>query len=159
VIDYIRSSCDLTGYAYRRLKALEIVQQQRQDQLERRSAQSREHPQLLEEGIDQLERAVIIFRLTAKTEREEADDPEQELHDPERKLEKSRRSKKIRDIVATLPEKERIIIEQYYFQDRKLADVAEQFAGLSKSWVSRLHDRAIDMLREKIVATAPDLAA
>jgi RNA polymerase sigma factor for flagellar operon FliA len=159
VIDYIRSSCDVTGYAYRRLKALEIVQQQRQDQLERRSAQSREHPQLLEEGIDQLERAVIIFRLTAKTEREEADDPEQELHDPERKLEKSRRSKKIRDIVATLPEKERIIIEQYYFQDRKLADVAEQFAGLSKSWVSRLHDRAIDMLREKIVATAPDLAA
>jgi RNA polymerase sigma factor (sigma-70 family) len=50
-----------------------------------------------------------------------------------------------------LPEKERIIIEQYYFHDLTLSEVAQQYAGLSKSWVSRLHDRALGMLREKLV--------
>jgi RNA polymerase sigma factor for flagellar operon FliA len=159
VIDYIRTSCDLTGYAYRRLKALELAQQVREDELEGRVVERREQPEGSDEGINYLEKAAVIFRLTAQTEEEDAEAPEQEAQDPERNLEKKRRGKKIREIVATLPEKERIIIEQHYFQDRKLVDVAEQFAGLSKSWVSRLHDRAIDMLREKIVAKVPDLAA
>jgi RNA polymerase sigma factor for flagellar operon FliA len=159
VIDYIRTSCDLTGYAYRRLKALEIVQQVREDELEGRVSERPQRPEGAQEGIKSLEKAAIIFRLTAQTEEDDADATEQEAQDPEKNLEKKRRRKKIREIVATLPEKERIIIEQHYFQDRKLVDVAEQFAGLSKSWVSRLHDRALDLLREKIVATVPDLAA
>lgn len=159
VIDYIRTSCDLTGYAYRRLRALEVAQQLRECQLEGRVAPQREEKNDFEEGVDYLERMAVVFRLAGQTEEEEAGAPEQEALDPERNLEKRRTGKKIREIVATLPEKERIIIEQHYFQDRKLVDVAEQFAGLSKSWVSRLHDRAIEMLREKIAATVPDMAA
>ncbi len=159
VIDYIRTACDLTGYAYRRLRALEMAQQLREDQLEGRVVGKRERPADFEEGVDYLEKMAVVFRLAGQTEEEEAGAPEQESIDPERNLEKKRTGKKIREIVATLPEKERIIIEQHYFQDQKLVDVAEQFAGLSKSWVSRLHDRAIEMLREKIAATVPDLAA
>jgi RNA polymerase sigma factor for flagellar operon FliA len=159
VIDYIRTSCDLTGYAYRRLRALEVAQQLRECQLEDRTVSRREDKREFEEGVDYLERMAVVFRLAGQTEEEEAGAPEQEALDPELNLEKRRTGKKIREIVATLPEKERIIIEQHYFQDRKLVDVAEQFAGLSKSWVSRLHDRAIEMLREKIVATVPDMAA
>jgi RNA polymerase sigma factor for flagellar operon FliA len=160
VIDYIRTSCDLTGYAYRRLRALEVAQQLREGQLEGRMVSRREDKQDFEEGVDYLERMAVVFRLAGQSEEEAAAGaPEQEALDPELNLEKRRTGKKIREIVATLPEKERIIIEQHYFQDRKLVDVAEQFAGLSKSWVSRLHDRAIEMLREKIVATAPDMAA
>jgi len=159
IIDYIRTSCDLTGYAYRRLRALEMVQQLREDQLEGRVVAQRERPSVADEGLDHLERAAVVFRLAMQTEEEEANAPEQETVDLERNLEKKRRGKKIRQLVATLPEKERLIIERHYFQDMKLKDVAEQFSGLSKSWVSRLHDRAIDMLREKIVASVPELAA
>jgi RNA polymerase sigma factor for flagellar operon FliA len=159
VIDYIRTSCDLNGYAYRRLKALELAQQVREDEIEGQSVERREHTQGSSEGINYLEKAAVLFCLTAQTEEDDADATEQEAQDPERTLEKKRRGKKIREIVATLPEKERIIIEQHYFRDRKLVDVAEQVAGLSKSWVSRLHDRAIQMLREKISAKVPELAA
>jgi RNA polymerase sigma factor for flagellar operon FliA len=159
VIDYIRSSCNLTGYAYRRLRTLEMAQQMREDQLEGRVVASRERLPAAEEGVEYLERMAVVFRLAGQTEEEEATAPEQEAHDLERNLEKKRNKKKIRELVATLPEKERIIIEQHYFQDRKLVEVAEEFSGLSKSWVSRLHDRAIDMLREKLVAAVPDLAA
>ena len=159
VIDYIRTSCDLTGYAYRRLRALEVAQQLREEQAERSVVGKTERPVASDEGIDYLERMAVVFRLAGQTEEEEANAPEQEAHNLERNLEKKRESKKIREIVATLPEKERIIIEQHYFQDRKLVEVAEQFAGLSKSWVSRLHDRAIDMLREKIGEAVPEMAA
>lgn len=159
VIDYIRTSCDLTGYAYRRLRALEIAQHLREVQLEGRGVGKHARPDECEEGIDYLERVAVIFRLASRTEEEEAEAPEQEAFNQERIFERKRSSAMIREIVATLPEKERIIIEQHYFQDRKLVDVAEQFAGLSKSWVSRLHDRAIEMLREKIVATLPEMAA
>jgi RNA polymerase sigma factor for flagellar operon FliA len=159
VIDYIRCSCELTGYTYRRLKALDMAQKSREAQIEGRVVTPRERPNVAEEGIEHLERAAVMFRLATQTEEEQANAPEQEINDQELYLEKKRTSQKIRAVVATLPEKERIIIEQHYFQDRKLVDVAAQFTGLSKSWVSRLHDRAIDMLREKIIATVPDLAA
>jgi len=159
VIDYIRTACDLSGYAYRRLKALEMAQRVRENELEGRAIESQGRREQVDQGITYLEKAAIIFRLTAQAEEEEGDAPEQDAQDPERALEKKRRCKKLREIVATLPEKERIIIEQHYFQDRKLVDVAENLAGLSKSWVSRLHDRAIELLREKIVSMVPDLAA
>jgi RNA polymerase sigma factor (sigma-70 family) len=71
--------------------------------------------------------------------------------DPEREFNKKQTSEKLRAAIATLPEKERTIIEQYYFHDLTLSEVAQQYAGLSKSWVSRLHDRALGMLREKLV--------
>jgi DNA-directed RNA polymerase specialized sigma subunit len=56
-------------------------------------------------------------------------------------------------LVATLPEKERMIIEQHYFHDRSFVEIANNYAGLSKSWVSRLHDRALSILRAKMVAS------
>jgi RNA polymerase sigma factor (sigma-70 family) len=71
--------------------------------------------------------------------------------DPERIFEEKQQSQKIQKALATLPEKERTIIEQYYFRDRKLVEVAEQYSGLSKSWVSRLHDRALAMLRDSLM--------
>jgi RNA polymerase sigma factor for flagellar operon FliA len=159
VIDYIRQSCDLSGYAYRRLKSLEAAQQLREDRLEEKEAASARDVDTFEQSVGCLEKTAIIFRLTRQAGSEDASATDQESQNPERSLENRRTAKKIREIVATLPEKERIIVEQYYFHDRKLVDVAEQFAGLSKSWVSRLHDRAIEMLREKIAATVPELAA
>jgi RNA polymerase sigma factor for flagellar operon FliA len=110
-------------------------------------------------GLDYLEKVAVAFKLLGHDGEEESRLENQERCNPEDNLEKKRRSERIRELVATLPEKERIIIEQHYFHDRKFIEVAEQFAGLSKSWVSRLHDKAIDMLRQKIVRLAPDLAA
>ena len=56
---------------------------------------------------------------------------------------------KIRALVATLPEKQRTVIEHMYFQERSLSETAKEVAGLSKSWVSRIHDKALETLREK----------
>jgi RNA polymerase sigma factor for flagellar operon FliA len=60
----------------------------------------------------------------------------------------------IRAAIARLPDKERKLVEALYFNDLTL-DVASKKIGLSKSWGSRLHARAIealarDLKRQKI---------
>lgn len=58
---------------------------------------------------------------------------------------------RVRQALAGLPEKERHFIEKHYFEGKTLKDAGKEL-GLSKSWASRLHARAIEMLREKLGA-------
>jgi RNA polymerase sigma factor for flagellar operon FliA len=69
-------------------------------------------------------------------------------------LESKDASRKLRQAVARLPERERQLIEAYYFEDLTL-QLAGKRLGLSKSWTSRLHARAIKRLSELI---DPDIA-
>lgn len=55
----------------------------------------------------------------------------------------------MRDAIGTLPEKEKQLIMMYYFQNRTLEEVGEKL-GLSKSWTSRLHARALSLLFKRI---------
>lgn len=160
IIDYIRTSCELTGYAYRQFRALEAAQQIREAELEGRSGEPEKERFSKSQGpVVYLEKVAIAFQMGNQAEEQESDPEEVEAHNPEKVLQKKQRFQKIRSIVATLPEKERTIIEQYYFCDRKFVEVADQFSGLSKSWVSRLHDRALEMLREKMLEASTDIAA
>lgn len=55
----------------------------------------------------------------------------------------------MRDAIGTLPEKEKQLIMMYYFQNRTLEEVGAKM-GLSKSWTSRLHARALSLLFKRI---------
>jgi RNA polymerase sigma factor for flagellar operon FliA len=55
----------------------------------------------------------------------------------------------MRDAIGTLPDKEKQLIMMYYFQNRTLEEVGEKL-GLSKSWTSRLHARALSLLFKRI---------
>jgi RNA polymerase sigma factor FliA len=57
--------------------------------------------------------------------------------------------KHMRNAIGTLPEKEKMLIMMYYFQNRTLEEVGERL-GLSKSWTSRLHARALSLLFKRI---------
>lgn len=48
-----------------------------------------------------------------------------------------------------LPERERKVIEGFYFQDRSLEEIGSSL-GISKSWCSRLHTRALGILRDAL---------
>jgi len=56
---------------------------------------------------------------------------------------------RVREALSKLPTKERRLMELYYFGDMSL-DSAGAKLGLSKSWASRLHARAIGYLREAL---------
>jgi RNA polymerase sigma factor for flagellar operon FliA len=61
---------------------------------------------------------------------------------------------RLRSVVASLPERERALIERHYFGDETI-DAAAAALGLSKSWGSRLHARAIESLARELRKLPP----
>lgn len=55
----------------------------------------------------------------------------------------------VRQTINDLPEKEKHIIESLYFKHLSTTELARQM-GVNKSWVSRLHSKAIDRLRQRL---------
>jgi RNA polymerase sigma factor for flagellar operon FliA len=51
--------------------------------------------------------------------------------------------------LASLPDKERTLLELYYLQEKSLEQAGAEL-GLSKSWASRLHARAVTLLHQAL---------
>ncbi|HVU51945.1 MAG TPA: sigma-70 family RNA polymerase sigma factor [Polyangia bacterium] len=65
---------------------------------------------------------------------------------PDARLDTGRLGTRVREAVTKLPEKERRLLELYYFEEKTLEEAGSAL-GLSKSWACRLHARAVDLLR------------
>jgi RNA polymerase sigma factor for flagellar operon FliA len=79
-------------------------------------------------------------------------DAEAAATEPHANLERRERGQAIRRAMQTLPEKERRLIELYYYEDRSMTEAGAAL-GLSKSWTSRLHARAVDLLKSALERT------
>jgi RNA polymerase sigma factor for flagellar operon FliA len=66
---------------------------------------------------------------------------------PDAGLELGQLGARLREAMQGLPEKERRLMEMYYFESKNL-EAAGAELGLSKSWACRLHARAVNLLRE-----------
>lgn len=55
----------------------------------------------------------------------------------------------MREAINSLPPVEKKLIKMYYFQNKTLEEVGEEL-NLSKSWVSRLHARALALLLKRV---------
>jgi RNA polymerase sigma factor FliA len=73
--------------------------------------------------------------------------PDETLPAADVAVDNHRLSQRVRQAVAGLPEKERRLMELYYFADKNLEEAGAEL-GLSKSWACRLHARAVDLLRD-----------
>ena len=60
----------------------------------------------------------------------------------------------LRDAVAELPERLRTVVERYFFQQHKMADIARDL-GVTESRISQLRSVALTMLREGMHAVDP----
>ncbi len=72
-----------------------------------------------------------------------------ETDNPEAKLLKSEGIARLTSCLAELPSRERRIVRAVYFEGRKLDDIASEL-GISKSWASRLHSKALSELRRSM---------
>lgn len=61
----------------------------------------------------------------------------------------------LRDAIAELPERLRVVVEQYFFAQRKMADIAAEL-GVTESRVSQLRSEALTMLRAGMRAQDED---
>ena len=64
---------------------------------------------------------------------------------PEEELQTRSLEAALRACIATLPPRQRAIVERHYFDDEKFERIAEEL-GVSKSWLSRLHQQAMESL-------------
>ena len=75
----------------------------------------------------------------------------QAKRDIEHKAEFQKIKEKMRDAIEDLPDKERKLVKMYYFQNRTMQEIGNRLS-LSKSWTSRLHARALEILFKKLNA-------
>jgi RNA polymerase sigma factor for flagellar operon FliA len=68
---------------------------------------------------------------------------------PEDVLAQAQVASLLREIVAELPDRERALIEHAYFNGRTL-DQAAASMGITRSWASRLHARAIETMGREL---------
>src|SRR5262245_14642855 len=74
---------------------------------------------------------------------------DERLPPPDADLERMRDAARVRAAIGGLPEKERRLMELYYFGEKNLEEAGAEL-GLSKSWACRLHARAVGLLREAL---------
>ncbi|MCP5463560.1 MAG: sigma-70 family RNA polymerase sigma factor [Deltaproteobacteria bacterium] len=67
----------------------------------------------------------------------------------ERKAEFQKVKEKVCGAIEGLPDKERKLIKMYYFQNKTMEEIGDQL-NLSKSWTSRLHARALDLMFKRM---------
>jgi RNA polymerase sigma factor for flagellar operon FliA len=63
------------------------------------------------------------------------------------RLELEQLKRRVRAAIEKLPEKERKLLQGYYFQNKTLEEAGAEI-GQSKSWASRLHARAVETLKQ-----------
>ena len=74
-----------------------------------------------------------------------------DAQNPEELLSDKNITQFLRKLVARLPDKERLVIELRYFEDLTFEEMRDQFRGATRSWLCRIHGRALDHLRDLLV--------
>jgi RNA polymerase sigma factor for flagellar operon FliA len=147
MIDGVRQWGALPRQAYRELKALEagdgLLEQYDEDDAARPAQSAEDADSRLSVFLAGMATAIAVGTMVG-TDTHEAS-PEDLLGDAEMLA-------RVRAAVAQLPEQERHMVERHYFEGQRL-DQAAAALGVSKSWGSRLHARAIELITQALQAS------
>lgn len=69
---------------------------------------------------------------------------------PEKAFLIKEQNKRLCDAIEKLPEKEKLVIKEYYFNDKTFLEISKMTNQHSKSWIARLHSKAISKLEEML---------
>jgi RNA polymerase sigma factor FliA len=147
ILDGVRAMARLPRRAYARLRAAEAVDEfseSKGDGVANAAQPITPYAGNLR-AIDSILGRVAAAYTVAVT----AEDAAEGAGSPEEALLREERFARMRVALQTLPERERRMIEEHYFQDKRF-DVISAELGISKSWGSRLHAHALDLLRQAL---------
>ena len=71
------------------------------------------------------------------------------IETPEEELQRAELAHAVKGVVGALPDRERALIERHYYGGEAF-DVIARDLGISKSWASRLHERAILAVKQAL---------
>jgi len=146
ILDGVRRMSHLPRRAYARLRAAEALDQLAEVQSDNQTAAAQ--PPALEFGLRAID--TILGRVAAAyTVAVSTEDTDHGVSTPEETLLHEERMERMRVALSQLPERERLVIEGYYFKGKRIDELATEL-GISKSWSSRLHAHALDLLRDAL---------
>jgi len=76
-----------------------------------------------------------------------------DAYNPEEALSEKLLSQYLRGLIAKLPDRERLVIELKYFENLTFEQMRNQFNGATRSWLCRIHTKAIEQLRILILSS------
>ena len=147
VLDGVRRMARLPRRAYARLKAAEALDRFAEATAEGRAAT------LQRSNVEGNLRAIdaILGRVAAAySVAVSHDDAERGAGSPEESLLHEERKSRMRSAITRLPDRERRLVQGHYFEGRQFDEVSAEL-GISKSWGSRVHAHALDLLRQALV--------
>jgi RNA polymerase sigma factor for flagellar operon FliA len=145
ILDGVRKMAYLPRRAYARLKAAESADEVMEPLGEARAADpaSRGRPEQIVADLDgALAKLTAGYVLSVVGQNEEEAPPT----NPEEELLGRELRGKVRGAVEALAERERVLVLGFYFEGRRFDEVASEL-GISKSWASRLHAKALEQIR------------
>jgi RNA polymerase sigma factor for flagellar operon FliA len=152
IVDGLRRSSTLPRRVWAKLVALRAASDYLENRAERDTG-ARNQGAAPAQGADALAgvkdalsaiRTMYVTSLEAM--RDEGFDKPAEAQPMEATVDEGRLARKLRIAVRRLPDKERALVEKYYWEGKNLLEAGEEL-GISKSWASRLHAQAMDRLR------------
>lgn len=152
MIDAARQGGNLPKRVYRKLRALQAADRVHDVANEDLAATPPRTPEEADAKLsDQLATAAMAaavgFLAIRNTEAlERAEDPS---HSPESDVGHAELLARVKAAIAERPEQERALLTRHYFDDVTFEEAAKEL-GLSKSWASRLHARAIEGLARSL---------
>lgn len=156
IIDGLRRNTTLPKRVWAKLVALRAASEYLEHKIEREAgaAKAGGPPPEGAEALAQIKQAMSAIRtmyLTSlETLREEKGfEPAADLAAPGDKLDTQVLSKRLREAIDKLPEKERLLLTKHYWEGKNLLEAGEEM-GISKSWASRLHAQAVDRLKKLV---------
>jgi RNA polymerase sigma factor FliA len=145
IIDGVRKMAYLPRRAHARLRALEGGDAALEAIGDSRAADAGARTDRARTAADideALGRLTAAYVLSAVGQDEDAAQPE----NPEERLLGRELSGRIERAVGALPERERALVMGFYFEGRRFDEVAAEL-GISKSWASRLHTKALGLVK------------
>lgn len=148
IIDNIRKSSELSGRTYRYAKALKAAEDLRVVDEPLLKVTSEEK---LSHLFEWASKATLAYRISmADLTPDEEQEHFADCDDPQVILRQKQFSEGMKSLVELLPDNERYIIEGYYFRGLSFREILEESEGMSKSWISKLHSRALGRLKEHL---------
>ena len=149
IYDGLRKTGWIPRSLYARIKFEQATNEYLQYMSEKKGASARLVEDELSEVYDTVNSLASIYVISVDASEEGSEIEDNKNKDIEQSAEFQQIKKYMKQAIESLPDKERKLVKMYYFQNKTLEDAGTDL-GLSKSWTSRLHARALEILFKKI---------
>jgi RNA polymerase sigma factor for flagellar operon FliA len=148
IFDGLRKSGWIPRTLYAKIKFEEATNDYLQFMSDRASAKTADVANKEEEICSTVNNLASIYIISIESQ-EDFDIEDPNAVDSEKQAEMEQIKTYMREAIDSLPDKEKKLVKMYYFQNKTLEEAGARL-GLSKSWTSRLHVRALELLMKRI---------